>query len=64
MGRSETREAGRERSALLNQVERPQPEPVSATQIDAPSDDAGDALYHNSLREYARAVGRGSGAIA
>lgn len=64
MGRSEKREAGRERSALLNQVERPQPEPVSATQIDALSDDAADALYRNSLREYARAVGRGSGAIA
>lgn len=54
-----------ERNAVLNQLDQPaQPEPVTPSQLDELSDGAVDALYHSSLREYARAVGRGSGVIA
>lgn len=58
------REAGRERSALLNQVERPQPETVTPSQLDELSDGAVDALYRDSLRAYAESIRRGPGVLA
>lgn len=58
------REAGRERSALLNQVERPQPETVAPKDIDALDDNAVDRLYHDSLRAYAESIRRAPGVLA
>ena len=58
------REAGRERSALLNQIERPEPEPVTPQQIDALDDSAVDRLYHESLRAFADSVRRTPGVLA
>jgi len=58
------REAGRERNAILNQIERPQPQPVTPQQIDALDDASVDRLYHESLAEYARSYGRPGGIIA
>jgi len=57
-------ESRRERSALLNQIERPEPEPVTPQQIDALDDSAVDRLYHESLRAYAQSYGRPGGIIA
>ena len=57
-------ESRSERSALLNQMERPEPQPVTAQQIDELSDGAVDALYHDSLRAYAESIRRAPGVLA
>ena len=56
-------ESRRERSAVLEQVERPEPQPVTPQQIDALDDASVDRLYHASLAEYARSYGRPGGLI-
>jgi len=57
-------ESRRERSAVLNQIERPEPQSVTPQQIDALDDASVDALYHGAMQEFARSVRRGSGIMA
>jgi|SRR5579872_835225 len=57
-------ESRRERHAVLNQLDNPQPQPVSAKQLDELSDDAVDQLYRNSLRAYADSIRRAPGVLA
>lgn len=56
-------ERRRERGEILNQIERPQPQPVTGTQLDSLDDSAVDRLYHDSLRAYADSVRRAPGVI-
>ncbi len=57
-------EARHDRSAVLNQLEQPQPARVSAEQLDGLDDSAVDRLYHDSLRAYADSVRRVPGVLA
>lgn len=52
-----------ERGLILDQMQTPQPFPVTEAQIDSLDDSAVDRLYHDSLRAYADSIRRAPGVL-